>query len=44
MYKLLIVDVDKRIKLYYGEEYGVVIESIIGSGTTVYIRVPEIVD
>mgnify|MGYP001562429110 FL=1 len=34
-----IKNVDKRIKLYYGEEYGVNIESIIGVGTTVYIRV-----
>ena len=39
-----IKNVDKRIKLYYGEEYGVNIESIIGSGTTVYIRVREILD
>jgi len=34
-----IKNVDKRIKLYYGEEYGVTIKSIIGEGTTVYIRV-----
>lgn len=34
-----IKNVDKRIKLYYGEEYGVNIDSIIGVGTTVYIRV-----
>jgi two-component system response regulator YesN len=34
-----IKNVDKRIKLYYGEEYGVNIDSIIGEGTTVYIRV-----
>ncbi|MBU3114259.1 cache domain-containing sensor histidine kinase [Clostridium lacusfryxellense] len=36
-----IKNVDKRIKLYYGEEYGVKIESIIGEGTCVYIRVGE---
>lgn len=34
-----IKNVDNRIKLYYGEEYGVSIESIIGAGTTVSIRV-----
>ncbi|MGH4137388.1 sensor histidine kinase [Clostridium sp.] len=39
-----IKNVDKRIKLYYGEEYGVNIESIIGKGTTVYIIVGEILD
>jgi two-component system sensor histidine kinase YesM len=39
-----IKNVDKRIKLYYGEEYGVNIESIIGQGTTVYISVGEIID
>ena len=39
-----IKNVDKRIKLYYGEEYGVNIESIIGQGTTVYIIVGEILD
>ena len=39
-----IKNVDKRINLYYGEGYGVNIESIIGSGTTVYIRVGEVLD
>ena len=39
-----IKNVDKRIKLYYGEEYGVNIESVIGKGTKVYIRVWEILD
>ncbi len=39
-----IKNVDKRIKLYYGEEYGVSMESIIGQGTTVYIKVGEILD
>lgn len=34
-----IKNVDKRIKLYYGEEYGVSIDSVIGVGTTVRIRV-----
>lgn len=32
-------NVDNRIKLYYGKEYGVYIESILGVGTTVHIRV-----
>ncbi|MBC8060834.1 MAG: sensor histidine kinase [Clostridiaceae bacterium] len=34
-----IKNVDKRIKLFYGEEYGVKIESEIGVGTTVYIKI-----
>jgi two-component system sensor histidine kinase YesM len=39
-----IKNVDKRIKLYYGEEYGVNIESVVGQGTTVYIRVREMLN
>lgn len=33
-------NVEQRIKLYFGSEYGVSIESKIGGGTTVTIRVP----
>lgn len=35
-------NIDSRIKLYYGENYGVEIESRPGSGTAVRIRVPEL--
>jgi sensor histidine kinase YesM len=33
-------NVDERIKLHYGPEYGVVIGSVYGGGTTVNITVP----
>lgn len=36
-----IKNVDERIKLYYGEAYGVAIDSIVGSGTTVTIKIPQ---
>ncbi|MBE1554662.1 sensor histidine kinase [Sporosarcina limicola] len=35
-----IKNVDQRIKLYYGDTYGIAIDSIIGSGTTVTIKIP----
>jgi len=35
-----ISSVDHRIKLHYGEEYGVYIQSIQGEGTVVEIRIP----
>lgn len=35
-----IYNVHKRIKMYYGEEYGVEISAIEGEGTTVIIRIP----
>ncbi|GGI15427.1 sensor histidine kinase [Gottfriedia solisilvae] len=34
-----ISNVNKRIKLYYGESYGISIQSIIGKGTKVMIRI-----
>ena len=37
-----IKNVDKRIKLFYGEEYGIKINSQIGIGTTVFIRIGNI--
>ncbi|MHB1314690.1 MAG: sensor histidine kinase [Christensenellales bacterium] len=37
-------NVDRRIKLYFGEKYGLKIESEIGKGTTVYIRIPKILE
>lgn len=36
-----IKNVDERIKLYYGEEYGITIDSIVGSGMTVTIKIPQ---
>ena len=35
-------NINARIKLYYGEDYGLTIESEQGTGTTVQIRVPEL--
>lgn len=35
-------NVNERIKLYYGNEYGIVIESKFGQGTTVIIKLPFI--
>jgi two-component system sensor histidine kinase YesM len=34
-------NVNQRIKLLYGEEYGLHIESVIGEGTLVTIRLPK---
>ena len=34
-------NVDQRLKLYYGEEYGVRVQSTLGRGTTVRIVIPE---
>lgn len=33
-------NVDERIKLQFGSEYGVSIDSVLGGGTTVMIRIP----
>lgn len=33
-------NVDRRIKMYYGQEYGIVIESLRGFGTNVKIQLP----
>jgi len=35
-----ISNVDQRIKLYYDEEYGLVVKSVIGIGTKVKITIP----
>ena len=34
-------NVDQRIKLYYGENYGVTIESVVFEGTTVMLTLPK---
>lgn len=36
-----IINIDERIKLYFGQEYGVTLESALGDGTRVTVRVPE---
>ncbi|MNC75945.1 hypothetical protein D3C75_1275690 [compost metagenome] len=36
-----ITNVDRRIKLKYGEHYGVKVFSRLGIGTTVQIRLPQ---
>ena len=39
-----IYNVQQRIQLYYGEEYGLTIKSQIGQGTSVRIRIPVQMD
>ena len=34
-------NVDARLKLHYGNKYGLQIESIMGAGTTISIRIPQ---
>ena len=34
-------NVNERIKLYYGEQYGVYIESVINEGTVITVKIPE---
>lgn len=36
-----IKNVDQRIKLYYGPDYGITIDSSIGIGTTISIKIPS---
>jgi two-component system sensor histidine kinase YesM len=40
-FHLGINNVNTRIKLFYGDDYGVSIESTVGSGTCVSLRLPE---
>ena len=35
-------NVQKRIKLYYGNEYGIKIDSMKGSGTSIRVTIPAI--
>lgn len=39
-----LTNVNQRIKLYFGEEYGISLECREGTGTIVYIRFPQIID
>ncbi|WP_391204363.1 cache domain-containing protein [Psychrobacillus sp. L4] len=36
-----IKNVDQRIKLYYGKDYGITIDSTLGSGTTIIIKIAK---
>jgi two-component system sensor histidine kinase YesM len=35
-------NVQKRIKLYYGNQYGIKIDSEKGAGTSIYVKIPAI--
>ncbi len=35
-------NVQKRIKLYYGNQYGIKIDSEKGSGTSIWVKIPAI--
>lgn len=35
-------NINARMKMLYGEEYGVTVESVIGEGTTVTLRIPRV--
>ena len=37
-----LINVDMRLKLHYGEEYGIVVESHFGEGTQVTVRMPYV--
>ena len=37
-----VANVNQRLKLYFGEKYGLLIESKEGIGTSVTIRIPKI--
>ena len=37
-----LINVQSRIKLFYGQEYGISIESQLGEGTSVKIKIPVI--
>jgi two-component system sensor histidine kinase YesM len=39
-YHIGLGNVNRRIKLYYGEQYGLDIKSAAGVGTTVTVRIP----
>lgn len=37
-----LTNVNQRIRLYYGDEYGLTMESTEGIGTTITVRIPQI--
>ena len=37
-----VTNVDQRLKLYFGEEYGLTVESRERIGTTIRVRIPRI--
>lgn len=39
-----LTNVNKRIKMYHGEQYGMSIESTVGKGTTIRLTIPREVD
>ena len=39
-----LTNVNKRIKMYHGEEYGLSVKTAMGNGTTIIITLPRIVD
>ena len=39
-----LTNVNKRIKMYHGEQYGMTVETVLGKGTTIRIAIPREVD
>lgn len=39
-----LTNVNKRIKMYHGEQYGLTVETTLGHGTTIRITLPKVVD
>lgn len=39
-----LTNVNKRIKMYHGEQYGMSVETVLGRGTTIRITIPREVD
>ncbi len=39
-----LTNVNKRIKMYHGEQYGMSIETVLGQGTTIRLTIPREVD
>ena len=39
-----LTNVNKRIKMYHGEQYGMSVETVLGQGTTIRVTIPREVD
>jgi len=39
-----LTNVNKRIKMYHGEQYGMSLETVLGQGTTIRLTIPRVVD